>query len=66
MEMWVKLADDHKSALFTYLTTAARPTTTTQFRQEDGGKTAVYLLRWANTRGERGAWSDPHTATVAA
>lgn len=70
-EVWVALVDPQSPAptdpsLFTYLTTAPRPTVTTQFRQEDGGKTAVYLLRWANTRGERGAWSDPHTATVAA
>lgn len=70
-EVWVTLVDPHTPPptdpdLFRYLTTAARPTITTQFRQEDGGKTAVYLLRWANTRGERGAWSDPHTATVAA
>jgi len=31
-----------------------------------GGKTAVYMARWVNTRGEKGPWSDVTTATVAA
>jgi hypothetical protein len=43
-----------------------RPTLRTDFRAADGGKTAVYMLRWVNTRGEKGPWSDVTTATVAA
>jgi len=32
----------------------------------DGGKTAVSMLRWINTRGEKGPCSEILTATVAA
>ena len=34
-------------------------------RWEDGGA-AVYMLRWVNTRGEKGPWSEICSATVAA
>jgi hypothetical protein len=30
----------------------------------DAGKTAHYLLRWVNGRGERGPWSDTTSATI--
>ena len=43
-----------------------RPTPRTNFRVADGGKTAGYMLRWVNTRGEKGPWSEITTATVAA
>ncbi len=40
---------------------------TAEYRAADGGKTAVYMLRWVNTRGEeKGPWSEVTTATVAA
>lgn len=32
----------------------------------DGGKTAYYWLRWVNPTGERGPWSEPAAATLAA
>lgn len=51
---------------FTFLTMAMRPSVTADFRAADGGKTAVYMLRWVNTRGEKGPWSEVTTATVAA
>ncbi len=77
-EVWVKLIDaphtgqpaptdpigDPKT--FSFLTMTTRPTLRTDFRAADGGKTAVYMLRWVNTRGEKGPWSDVTTATVAA
>ncbi len=53
-------------ATFSFLTMTTRPTLRTNFRAADGGKTAVYMLRWVNTRGEKGPWSDVTTATVAA
>ncbi|MCC6661417.1 MAG: hypothetical protein IT437_11080 [Phycisphaerales bacterium] len=37
-----------------------------EFPDGGGGKTAVYMLRWVNTRGEKGPWSEVTTATVAA
>lgn len=70
-EVWVKLIDagqptptDPSALSFLALTT--RPTLRTTFRTADGGKTAVYMLRWVNTRGEKGPWSEVTTATVAA
>ena len=48
------------------LTLTTRPTLRTDFQAADGGKTAVYMLRWVSTRGEKGPWSEIATATVAA
>jgi hypothetical protein len=36
------------------------------FDAVDGGKTAYYWLRWVNPTGERGPWSEPSQATIAA
>ena len=44
---------------------ATKPSVTAEYRAADGGK-AVYMLRWVNTRGEKGPWSEVTTATVAA
>jgi hypothetical protein len=77
-EVWVKLVDrpaagqpaptdpigDPKT--FSFLTMTTRPTLRTDFRAAVGGKAAVNMLRWVNTRGEKGPWSDIATATVAA
>lgn len=71
VDVWVKLVNpdqpvptDPKALSFLTLTT--RPTLRTDFRAADGGKTAVYMLRWVNTRGEKGLWSEVCTATMAA
>ncbi|MGE4198735.1 MAG: hypothetical protein AB7G11_16625 [Phycisphaerales bacterium] len=53
-------------ATFAFLTMATKPSVTAEYRAADGGKTAVYMLRWVSTRGEKGPWSDVTTATVAA
>jgi hypothetical protein len=45
---------------------AIKPTIRADFRAGDGGKTAVYMVRWVNTQGEKGPWSEVTTATVAA
>lgn len=34
------------------------------FKGEDAGKTAHYRLRWVNTRGDKGPWSQPYSATI--
>jgi hypothetical protein len=34
------------------------------FKGEDAGKTAYYRLRWVNTRGEKGPWSQLYSATI--
>lgn len=33
-------------------------------KPENIGKQAHYLLRWINAKGEPGAWSSPHSATI--
>lgn len=33
---------------------ATGPSVTAEYRAADGGKTAVYMLRWVSTRGEKG------------
>ncbi|MBY0311380.1 MAG: hypothetical protein K2W85_04875 [Phycisphaerales bacterium] len=77
-EVWVKLvappnadtpaptdpARDPSS--FTFLTMTTRPSFRAEFKAGEGGKTAVYMARWINTRGEKGPWSEITTATVAA
>ncbi len=70
-EVWVKLVDagtpaPTDPAALSFLTLTSRPTVRTEFKAHDGGKTAVYMLRWVNTRGEKGPWSEICSATVAA
>jgi hypothetical protein len=70
-EVWVKLVDPGTPAptdpaALAFLTMATKPSVTAEYRAADGGKTAVSMLRWVNTRGEKGPWSDITTATVAA
>jgi hypothetical protein len=43
-----------------------RPSFRADFKPGEGGKTAVSMARWINTRGEKGPWSDVTRATVAA
>jgi hypothetical protein len=50
----------------TFLTMTTRPSFRAEFKAGEGGKTAVYMARWINTRGEKGPWSEITTATVAA
>ena len=51
---------------FGFLTMTTKPTFRAGFKPGEGGKTAVYMARWINTRGEKGSWSDICSATVAA
>jgi hypothetical protein len=37
-----------------------------EFDPVDAGKNAHYILRWVNTRGEKGPWSETATATIGA
>jgi hypothetical protein len=53
-------------AALSFLTMATKPKIRPDFGAGDGGKTAVYMARWVNTRGEKGPWSEITTATVAA
>lgn len=51
---------------FTFLTVDTRTPHTTDFDGGDGGKTAHYLLRWVNSRGQKGPWSETVSATIGA
>lgn len=53
-------------ANFTFLTMTTKPSFRATFKPAEGGKTAIYMARWVNTRGEKGPWSEIATATVAA
>jgi hypothetical protein len=50
----------------TFLALSTNGTTTAKFEAKDGGKTAVYMLRWISSGGVAGPWSEPVAATVAA
>ncbi|MFN0136361.1 MAG: hypothetical protein ACKVS9_09635 [Phycisphaerae bacterium] len=43
-----------------------KPSFRAEFKAGEGRKIAVYMVRWVNTRGEKGPWSEVATATVAA
>ena len=70
-EVWVKLVTPGEPAptdpaALTFLTMTTKTAFATNYPAEAGGKAAVYMLRWINTRGEKGPWSEITTATVAA
>ncbi len=39
---------------------------TRDYAGAQGGKPAHYMLRWVNSRGETGPWSETATATIGA
>ena len=49
-----------------FLSLATDGSATAEFDSKDGGKTAVYMLRWVGPGGIAGPWSEPVSATVAA
>lgn len=70
-EVWMALVPPGENPptdpnALTFRALATRPTSSEEFEARDGGKTAVYMLRWISKSGERGPWSDAVTATVAA
>lgn len=65
-EIWVKIggaAPVDPSELH-YLAMDTRTPYTATFEGTDGGKMAYYMLRWVNTRSERGPWSQTVGATI--
>ena len=65
-EVWLKLGGEapQSHTECTYLTTDTASPYVATFEGEDMGKTAWYMLRWVNTRGERGPWSQTFRALV--
>jgi hypothetical protein len=47
-----------RDGLYTFLALDTRPPYVRDHEAINAGKTAYYLLRWQNTKGELGPWSD--------
>jgi hypothetical protein len=70
-EVWVKVqptadAPPGDPSGFTFLALDSRSPYLATYDGADGGKTAHYLLRWVNTRGQKGPWSETVSATIGA
>jgi hypothetical protein len=67
-EIWVKVGDppptDPSQLSFLALDTASPYVA--EYRGEDAGKIAYYMLRWVNTREEKGPWSMTFSAAIQA
>lgn len=64
-EIWNKVGDAPTGpSQLTYLATDTRTPYVAEFDETDGGKTAHYMLRWVNTKGEPGPWSQTVSATI--
>ncbi|MCG3127241.1 MAG: hypothetical protein CHACPFDD_02099 [Phycisphaerae bacterium] len=49
-----------------FLAVDTRAPYTRDYAGAQGGKPAHYMLRWVNSRGETGPWSETATATIGA
>lgn len=67
-EIWLKIGDPVPldPSELKFLAVDTRTPYTTDFKGADGGKTAHYMLRWVNTKGENGPWSETASATIGA
>jgi hypothetical protein len=77
-EVWIAITDAHEPApplnmpgpaeagAYRFITTSSNGGVRATFTGAEAGRTANYVLRWVNTRGERGPWSEVVSATVAA
>ena len=68
-EVWVKVVDAGEPVptdpnALSFLTMTIRRTLRTDFGAADGGKAAVYMLRWGNTRGENRPCSEVTSAAA--
>ncbi len=53
-------------ASFTFVALDTKTPYTIDFQAAEGGKNAHYLLRWVNSKGDKGPWSETASATVGA
>ena len=67
-EIWVKVGDPAPAgpSELTFLALDTASPYVAEYDGGDGGKTARYMLRWANSRGEQGPWSQTVSATITA
>ena len=67
-EIWVKIGPTPPvdPGELTFLAVDTRSPYTRDYPGSEGGEQAHYMLRWVNTRGETGPWSETATATIGA
>ena len=67
-QIWVKIGDPAPldPSELTFLATDTRTPYVATFDGADANKVAHYMLRWENTRGETGPWSETASATIGA
>jgi len=70
-EIWVKVTAPGEpspvsASELSFVTLDTASPYTAEYDGTDGGKTAHYMLRWVNTRGDKGPWSETVSATIPA
>jgi hypothetical protein len=65
-EIWVKVGDPAPADpdQLQFLGTDTRTPYVAEYSGEEAGKVAHYMLRWVNTKGEQGPWSQTVSATI--
>jgi hypothetical protein len=64
-EIWNKVGDAPTGpSQLTYLGTDTRTPYVAEFDESQAGKAAHYMLRWVNSKGETGPWSQTVNATI--
>lgn len=64
-EIWIKIGvfapTDPSELAFSVWT---RTPYTSEYNDDDAGKTAHYMARWTNTKGQQGPWSETASVTI--
>jgi len=65
-EIWVKVGAPAPTDIgqMTYLGNASKTPQLEEYTAAQAGQTATYWLRWVSTRGDKGPWSEPVSATI--
>jgi hypothetical protein len=66
-EVWVKVGEPPSvPSELTFLALDTRTPYVADYASTDAGQSAHYMLRWVNSRGEKGPWSQTVSATIGA
>ena len=67
-EVWVKVGGEAPTdpSELRFLGLSTRSPFTADYPGTDGGQIAYYWVRWVNSRGEKGPWSETASATIGA
>ena len=64
-EIWNKVGDAPTGpSQLSYLALDTRTPYVAEYDEQDAGKTAHYMMRWINSKGETGPWSQTVSATI--